>query len=75
MRKSEAKTSELLDTGISYGIGELLNYVTEVFLPYIYEVQVKEFTIKRMEHKLGFEIFGVSIGEGRINIDRLLKTF
>jgi len=64
----------LLDTGNSYGIGEPLNYITEVFLPYIGEVHVKEFTIKRMEHKLGFEIFGVPIGEGRINIDWLLKT-
>ncbi|MEM0488160.1 MAG: sugar phosphate isomerase/epimerase family protein [Candidatus Bathyarchaeia archaeon] len=64
----------LLDTGNSYGIGEPLNYVTEVFLPYIGGVHVKEFTIKRMEHKLGFEMFGVPIGEGMINIDWLLKT-
>jgi len=64
----------LLDTGNSLGVEEPLYYVVEVLLPYIEEVHMKEYTIKRMEHKLGFEIFGVPLGEGRINVDRLIKT-
>jgi sugar phosphate isomerase/epimerase len=64
----------LLDTGNSLGVEEPLYYVVEVLLPYIEEVHMKEYAIKRMEHKLGFEIFGVPLGEGRINVDRLIKT-
>jgi len=64
----------LLDTGNSLGVEEPLYYVVEALLPYIEEVHMKEYTIKRMEHKLGFEIFGVPLGEGRINVDRLIKT-
>lgn len=64
----------LLDTGNSLGVEEPLYYVAEVLLPYTEEVHIKEYTIKRMEHKLGFEVFGVPVGEGRINIDKLIKT-
>lgn len=64
----------LLDTANSLGVEEPLYYVIEVLMPYIEEVHMKEYAIKRMEHKLGFEIFGVPLGEGRINVDKLIKT-
>ena len=62
-----------LDTVNSFGAGEGSEVVVEALGPYVVNLHVKDFTIRRHRHMLGFEIEGTPAGQGMLDIPWLLN--
>jgi sugar phosphate isomerase/epimerase len=57
-----------LDSVNSIGAGEGFETVSDVLLPYTINLHVKDFTVFRASHKMGFTIEGRPAGKGMLNI-------
>ena len=67
-----------LDTVNSFGAGEGSEVVVETLAPYVVNLHVKDFTIHRHSHMLGFEVEGTPAGQGMLDVSWLLgrlRTF
>ncbi len=62
-----------LDSVNSMGAGEGFETVSEILAPYTINFHVKDFTIQRISHKMGFVIEGRPAGKGMLNIPYLFK--
>jgi 3-oxoisoapionate decarboxylase len=62
-----------LDTANSFGAGEGIHEVVSHLAPYTVNVHVKDFTIDRVSHKMGFRIRGAPAGAGMLDIPWLLN--
>ena len=62
-----------LDSVNSMGAGEHIGMVTNLLGPYTVNLHIKDFGIRRPEHKQGFMIEGRVAGEGRLDIPWLLQ--
>ncbi|MGD0728376.1 MAG: TIM barrel protein, partial [Spirochaetia bacterium] len=62
-----------LDTVNSFGALEPPETVIETLGPLAVNLHLKDFTIKRASHSMGFIIEGAPAGEGRLNIPYLLE--
>lgn len=62
-----------LDTVNSMGAGEGLETVISRLAPLTVNLHVKEFSIRRVSHKMGFVIEGVPLGEGMLPVSELVK--
>ncbi|MGG0716251.1 sugar phosphate isomerase/epimerase family protein [Robertmurraya massiliosenegalensis] len=62
-----------LDTVNSFGALEGPNQVIKNLAPFIVNVHVKDFEIKRVDHMMGFLLTGTPAGEGMLDIDLLLN--
>lgn len=62
-----------LDTCNSVGAGEGIHEILPVLLPYTVNLHIKDFTIKRVSHKMGFNVRGAPAGEGMLDIPWLLN--
>jgi sugar phosphate isomerase/epimerase len=63
-----------LDTVNSFGALEGPEQVVSVLAPYCLNLHVKDFTIQRMKHQMGFTIEGCPAGSGRLNIPWLFEA-
>lgn len=63
-----------LDSVNSMGAGEGFETVSEILAPYTINLHVKDFTINRVSHKMGFVIEGCPAGKGMLNIPGLLRN-
>lgn len=63
-----------LDTVNSLGAGEGLNEVIKQLAPLTVNLHVKDFSIKRVFHKMGFVVEGMPAGQGMLPINELLQT-
>ncbi len=63
-----------LDTVNSFGAGEGPDVVVNALGPYVINLHVKDYVIKRHPHMLGFEVVGTPAGQGQLNIPWLIKT-
>jgi 3-oxoisoapionate decarboxylase len=63
-----------LDSVNSMGAGEGFETVSEILIPYTFNLHLKDFTIFRVSHKMGFVIEGRPAGKGMLNIDKLVST-
>ncbi|HRN57555.1 MAG TPA: TIM barrel protein [Agriterribacter sp.] len=63
-----------LDTANSLGAGEGMNEILPLLLPYTINLHIKDFTISRVDNKMGFLISGAAAGDGILNIPRLLEA-
>lgn len=61
-----------LDTVNSLGIPEGTAEVINVLSPYTLNLHVKDFTVGRLDHKMGFRVEGTPAGEGKLDIAGLL---
>ncbi|RYZ76156.1 MAG: sugar phosphate isomerase/epimerase, partial [Proteobacteria bacterium] len=61
-----------LDTANSIGANEGVNEVVRVLGPYTINLHVKDITIKRLPHKMGFNIEGCAAGKGVLNIPQVI---
>lgn len=57
-----------LDTANSFGAGEGLAAVTEILAPLTVNLHVKDVTIRRLRHQMGFTVQGCPLGEGVLPI-------
>ena len=62
-----------LDSVNSLGAGEGLETVVELLGPLTVNLHIKEFCIKRLDHKMGFLIEGLPAGEGMLNVPWILE--
>jgi sugar phosphate isomerase/epimerase len=62
-----------LDSVNSMGAGEGFATVSEILLPYTINLHIKDFSIKRVSHKMGFVIEGTPAGKGMLNIEALVR--
>ena len=62
-----------LDSVNSLGSGEGLETVVKLLGPLTVNLHIKEFSIKRLDHKMGFLIEGLPAGEGMLNVPWLLE--
>jgi sugar phosphate isomerase/epimerase len=63
-----------LDTVNSFGSLEGPAVVIAALAPYVVNLHVKEFVIKRADHNMGFTITGAPAGQGMLDMPRLLDT-
>jgi len=57
-----------LDSVNSMGAGEGFEEVSRILLPYTINLHIKDFTIRRVSHKMGIIIEGSPAGRGMLNI-------
>lgn len=62
-----------LDTVNSFGAGEGSEGVVDVLAPYVVNLHVKDFSIRRHHHMLGFEVEGTPAGKGMLDVPWLLR--
>ncbi|GAB2794080.1 TIM barrel protein [Rhabdobacter roseus] len=63
-----------LDTSNSLGAGEGVAYLVEILAPYVINLHYKDIAIRRVAHKMGFEVAGCAPGQGLIDPRYLLST-
>ncbi|HWH97127.1 MAG TPA: TIM barrel protein [Pseudolysinimonas sp.] len=63
-----------LDTVNSFGALEDPDRVIAVLAPVTIAVHVKDFSIHRQWHKMGFEIVGAPVGQGRLDLATLFEA-
>ncbi|MCW5559082.1 MAG: sugar phosphate isomerase/epimerase [Verrucomicrobiae bacterium] len=61
-----------LDTANSFGVGEGLDQVVEALAPVTVNLHVKDVTIRRFPHQMGFVIEGCPLGRGQLPIRSLI---
>ena len=61
-----------LDSVNSMGAGEGFEEVARILLPYTINFHVKDFTIRRVSHKMGIIIEGAPAGKGKLNIGKVI---
>ena len=62
-----------LDSVNSMGAGEGFEEVSKVLLPYTINLHIKDFTIRRLSHKMGIIIEGTPAGKGMLNIKEIVN--
>jgi sugar phosphate isomerase/epimerase len=58
-----------LDTVNSFGALEAPRQVVATLAPHVQNLHIKDFTIRRLPSKMGYEVIGCPAGEGRLEID------
>jgi sugar phosphate isomerase/epimerase len=72
-RTDEDQVGICLDSVNSMGAGEAVREVTEVLAPYTLNLHVKDFTVRRVSHMMGFVVEGTPAGQGMLDIPWLLE--
>lgn len=62
-----------LDTANSFGALEGPEVVVEALGPHVANLHVKDFTLRRVDHSLGFVVEGTPAGQGRLDVPWLLE--
>ncbi len=62
-----------LDSVNSMGAGEGVNEVVRTLAPHTINLHLKEFTVRRVHHKMGFVVEGLPAGKGLLNIPRMVS--
>jgi sugar phosphate isomerase/epimerase len=62
-----------LDCVNSIGAGEGLELVASVLSPYTVNLHIKDFVIRRVDHQMGFTVAGTPLGQGMIQLPKLLE--
>ena len=62
-----------LDTVNSVGAGEGLEWVTDVLAPYTVNLHIKDFSIMRFSHNMGFTVAGAPAGKGMLDLPRIME--
>ncbi len=73
MTLSSSYVGICLDTVNSFGSLEGPEIVIDTLAPYIVNLHIKDFDIRRADHNMGFTIFGTPAGQGKLEIPKLLK--
>jgi len=62
-----------LDSVNSIGAGEGFETVSDILIPYTFNLHVKDFVIFRAPHKMGFTVEGRPAGQGMLNLPDLFE--
>jgi 3-oxoisoapionate decarboxylase len=72
-RSGSEFTGICLDCVNSLGIGEGIETVLDYLAPCTVNLHVKDFTVRRVSHKMGFVVEGAPAGKGFLNLPLLLE--
>jgi sugar phosphate isomerase/epimerase len=61
-----------LDTVNCFGAGEGPANVIETLAPYVLNLHIKDYQVRRQPHRLGFVIDGAPVGQGQLDVPALL---
>jgi sugar phosphate isomerase/epimerase len=62
-----------LDSVNSIGAAESIETVVQLLGPYTVNLHIKEFSIKRIYHRMGFHVEGLPVGDGMLNVPWLIE--
>lgn len=62
-----------LDCVNSIGAGEGLEWVSSILMPFTVNLHIKDFSIQRVDHQMGFTVTGARLGKGMIQLPSLLE--
>lgn len=62
-----------LDTVNSFGAGEGLATVVDALAPHTVNLHLKDYAIRRLDHRMGFHVGGTPAGEGDLPVGWLLR--
>ncbi len=62
-----------LDSVNSMGAGEGFETISEILIPYTINLHVKDFTIRRVSHRMGLIVEGRPAGKGMLNIPQIFS--
>ncbi len=62
-----------LDTANSFGVGEGIETVMKRLAPYTLNLHLKDITVKRLSHQMGFKMEGRPAGKGMLDIPGLIN--
>ena len=62
-----------LDSVNSMGAGEGFEEVSRILIPYTINFHIKDFSVRRLSHKMGIIIEGTPAGKGMLNIQDILE--
>jgi 3-oxoisoapionate decarboxylase len=62
-----------LDSVNSIGAGEGLEWVTNVLAPYTVNLHIKDFSIRRFSHNMGFTVAGAPAGTGMLDLSMIME--
>jgi sugar phosphate isomerase/epimerase len=72
-RTDEEQVGICLDPVNSMGAGEAVGEVARVLAPYTLTLHLKDFTVRRVSHMMGFVVEGTPAGQGMLDIPWLLE--
>jgi sugar phosphate isomerase/epimerase len=72
-RTDEEQVGICLDSVNSMGAGEAVREVARVLAPYALNLHLKDFTVRRVSHMMGFVVEGTPAGQGMLDIPWLLE--
>ena len=72
-RTDEDQVGICLDSVNSMGAGEAVREVSEILAPYALNIHLKDFTVRRVSHMMGFVVEGTPAGQGMLDIPWLLE--
>jgi sugar phosphate isomerase/epimerase len=70
---SHEKVGVCLDCVNSLGAGEGLQWVSDVLAPFTVNLHIKDFSIRRVSHQMGFVVTGAPAGSGMTHVPELLN--
>ena len=70
---SDERVGVCLDTVNSIGAGEGLDWVVDVLAPYTVNLHIKDFIVRRFDHKMGFIVAGTPAGTGMMNVTDIIE--
>jgi len=73
-RTDEDQVGICLDSVNSMGAGEAVRDVTRILAPHTLNLHIKDFTVRRVSHMMGFVVEGTPAGQGMLDIPWLLET-
>ena len=62
-----------LDCVNSIGAGEGIEWVINILAPYTVNLHIKDFTIQRLQHKMGFTVLGAPAGSGLMDLTMIIN--
>jgi sugar phosphate isomerase/epimerase len=72
LRTDPERVGICLDSVNSMGAGESVREVVTALAPHTLNLHVKDFTVERVSHKMGFVVTGVPAGQGMLDLPWLL---
>ena len=63
-----------LDTANNYGIGEGIEAVVEALGPLTFDLHLKDYSIHRISHLMGYILEGSPVGQGQLDVFWILET-
>lgn len=73
-RADNPRLGIVLDTVNSLGTLESVEEVLSVLGPWVRNVHIKDVSITRLDHRMGFLVHGAVAGSGNLDLDRLLSS-